>query len=133
MMDQKLKNWLWRSYLLKRSTFKHQSLKESAFEEQTLEKSTSGDQNLSQSKRKDQDDTDMSLFIFEHTLSRDDLSSIYFIESVGIQLLIHFVEKVFQTRFHLTCQFSETSQRLFWSFSMDSTMLHLQQLFFFSI
>lgn len=127
-MDQKWKTRLWRSHLLKRSTYEHQSLK-SAYEHQTLEKSASYDQNLSQSKRNDQGDTDRSLFITEHTFSFENLRFIFFIESVGIQLLIPFVEKVFQTSFHLTWQFCETSHRLFWSFSKDFIMLHLQQLF----
>ena len=67
------------------SAFKHHSLKKSAFEEQTLEKSASGEQNMGYSKRKNQDDTDRSLFIFEHTLSCGDLSSSFFIESAGIK------------------------------------------------
>ena len=79
-----------------------QSMKDSSSKDQTLKKSVSDDQNLSQSKRKDQGDPDRQLFISEHTFSREDLSSIFFIESDGIQLLIPFVAKGFQTSLHLT-------------------------------
>lgn len=77
--------------------------------------------------------TDRSLFISEHTLSREDLYFIFFIEYEGIQMVFPFVEKDFQTRFHLTWWFGETYQRLFWSFSKYSTILHPQWLFLFSI
>lgn len=77
-----------------------QNLKESTFEGQTLKKSSIDDKNLSQSKCKDQDDLDGFLSSFESTMSYEDLSSIFFIESAGIQLLIHFGAKSFQTSLH---------------------------------
>ena len=59
----------------------------------------SGDQNLSQLNPKDQGETDGSMFIFEQTLSREDLSFIFFIEFVGMQHPIPFVENVFKLGF----------------------------------
>ena len=63
---------------------------------------------MSKSKGNDLGDSDRSLSTFEFTLSRKDLSSIFFIESVEIQLIIPFVEKDFHTSIHLTWQFGET-------------------------
>ena len=87
---------------MKRSTSECQSLRESASEDHTLKKSTSEDQNLSQSKRKDQGESDRSLSTSEHTLSREELNYIFFIELAEIQLIIPLAAKEFQTSFQ--CQ-----------------------------
>lgn len=87
-MDQKLKTRLRRSQLLQRSASEGQSLKESTSEDRTLKKSAFNDQNLSQLKCNDQDDFDGSLSTSKSTLSREDLNFIFFIEFVGMQLLI---------------------------------------------
>lgn len=87
-------------------------LKKPASEDQTLNKYAFDDQNLSYSKRKDQGDSDGSLSTYEATLSRENLSSILFKESVEIQLIIPLAAKEFQTNFQHRYPFRETSQRL---------------------